>query len=85
LNFSALAYYNLGLTVGPVVDQLKATGLLTPEQQQQVAALTSNRAPTLVYAYGEPQRILVGSRGGITGLGLNAFALPALFSSGLRQ
>jgi hypothetical protein len=85
LNFSALTYYNLGATVGPIVDQLKSTGLLTPDQQQQVTALTSNRAPTLVYAYGEPQRILVGSRGGITGLGLNAFTLPALFSSGLRQ
>jgi hypothetical protein len=85
LNFSALTYYNLGATVGPIVDQLNAAGLLTPDQQQQVAALTANRAPTLVYAYGEPQRILVGSRGGITGLGLNAFTLPALFSSGLRQ
>ncbi len=85
LNFSALTYYNLGKTVGPIADQLNATGLLTPDQQQQVAALTSNRAPTLVYAYGEPQRILVGSRGGITGLGLNAFTLPALFGSGLRQ
>jgi len=85
LNFSALAYYNLGPAVGPIIDQLKASGLMSPEQQQQVAALTGNRAPTLVYAYGEPQRILVGSRGGITGMGLNAFALPALLGPGLKQ
>jgi FecR protein len=85
LDFSALAYYNLGTTVGPVADQLKASGLLTPEQQQQIAAATSNRQPTLVYAYGESDRILVGNRSSFAGLGLNAFSLRAIAGTGLRQ
>ena len=73
-DFSALAYYNLGSAVGPIVDQLTATGLLTPELQKQVSALTSNRKPTLVYAYGSTDQILVGSRNSITGLGLDALS-----------
>jgi len=73
-DFSALAYYNLGSAVGPIVDQLTATGLLTPELQKQVSALTSNRKPTLVYAYGSPDQILVGSRNSVTGLGLDALS-----------
>jgi len=73
-DFSALAYYNLGSAVGPIVDQLTATGLLTPEQQKQVSALTSNRKPTLVYAYGSVDQILVGSRNSIAGLGLDALS-----------
>ena len=73
-DFSALAYYNLGSAVGPIVDQLTATGLLTPELQKQVSALTSNRKPTLVYAYGSVDQILVGSRNSIAGLGLDALS-----------
>jgi len=73
-DFSALAYYNLGSAVGPIVDQLMATGLLTPELQKQVSALTSNRKPTLVYAYGSLDQILIGSRNSVTGLGLDALS-----------
>jgi len=71
LNFSALLYYNLGSAVGPLVDQLKSSGLMTPEQQQSAALLTENREPVLIYAYGEPDRILVASRSGFFGLGLD--------------
>ena len=74
VDFSALAYYNLGSAVGPIVDQLNASGLLTPEQQKQISALTANRQPTLVYAYGSPDQILVGSRNSIAGLGLDALS-----------
>jgi hypothetical protein len=74
VDFSALAYYNLGTAVGPIVDQLNASGLLTPEQQKQISALTANRQPTLVYAYGSPDQILVGSRNSIAGLGLDALS-----------
>ena len=73
-DFSALAYYNLGSAVGPIVDQLMATGLLTPELQKQVSALTLNRKPTLVYAYGSLDQILIGSRNSVTGLGLDALS-----------
>ena len=86
-NFSALLYYNAGSTLAPVVDQLKSGGLMTPEQEKSAALLTSNREPGLVYAYGEPDRIVVASRGGFFGLGLDtlvglnakgAAALPQL-------
>jgi hypothetical protein len=80
-NFSAVAYYNLGSAVGPIVDQLNATGLLTTEQQKQISALTANRAPTLVYAYGSPDQILVGSRNSIAGMGLDALSSLGLGSA----
>ena len=80
-NFSAVAYYNLGSAVGPIVDQLNATGLLTPEQQKQISALTANRAPTLVYAYGSPDQILVGSRNSVAGMGLDALSSLGLGSA----
>jgi hypothetical protein len=73
-DFSAVAYYNLGSAVGPIVDQLNASGLLTADQQKQVASLTANRAPTLVYVYGSTNQILVGSRNSIAGMGLDALS-----------
>ncbi len=73
-DFSAVAYYNLGSAVGPIVDQLNASGLLTPDQQKQISALTANRQPTLVYAYGSDDQILVGSRNSLAGLGLDALS-----------
>jgi hypothetical protein len=80
-NFSAVAYYNLGSAVGPIVDQLNASGLLTPEQQKQISTLTANRAPTLVYAYGSTDQILVGSRNSIPGMGLDALSSLGLGSA----
>ena len=80
-DFSAVAYYNLGSAVGPIVDQLNSSGLLTPDQQKQISALTANRAPTLVYAYGSPDQILVGSRNSIAGLGLDALSSLGLGSA----
>jgi hypothetical protein len=83
-NFSAILYYNMGSMVGPVVDQLKASGLMTPDQQKSAGMLTSNREPGLIYAYGEPDRIVVASRSGFFGLnldtllGLNAKGAAAL-------
>ncbi len=90
VNFSALLYYNMGAQIGPVADQLKSSGLMTPAQQQSMAALTANREPGLIYAYGEPDRIVVASRSGFFGLGLDtlvglnakgAGALPQLLPS----
>lgn len=86
-NFSALLYYNVGSNVGPIIDQLKSGGLMTPQQQKSIALLDSNREPGLIYAYGEPDHITVASRGSFFGLGLDslvglnakgAAALPAL-------
>lgn len=73
-NFSAIFYYNLGSAVAPLVDQLKTSGLLAPEQEAAIASLTANREPSLIYVYGERERIVVGSRSGLLGLGLQAMA-----------
>ena len=81
VDFSAIAYYNLASTVGPIVDQLNASGLLTPDQQKQISAITANRQPTLVYAYGSPDQILVGSRNSIAGLGVDALSSLGLGSA----
>lgn len=71
VNFSALLYYNAGVQLGPVVDQLRNSGLVNPAQQKSLAQLTANREPGLIYAYAEPDRIMVASRSGFFGLGLD--------------
>ena len=69
-NFSAIFYHNLGPVVGPLVDQIKAVGTLTAQQQKSVATLQANTAPGLIYAYGEPDRIVVASDTGFMGFDL---------------
>lgn len=69
-NFSAIFYHNIGPVIGPIADQLKASGSLTPQQQQSINALTANSAPGLIYAYGESDRIVVASNTGFMGLDL---------------
>jgi len=63
-NFSGIFYHNLGPLMGTFMEGTKAAGTLTPEQQQSIATLQANTAPGLIYAYGEPQRIVVASNGG---------------------
>lgn len=91
VNFSGLVYYNMGSTVGPIIDQLKKGGLMTPDQQKSAALIDSNREPGLIYAYGEPDRISVGVSGSSFGLGLDTLlglnakgmgALPQLLPLG---
>jgi len=69
-NFSAIFYHNIGPVLGPLAEQLKASGALTPQQRQSVDALTANSAPGLIYAYGEPDRIVVASNTGFMGFDL---------------
>ena len=69
-NFSAIFYHNIGPVVGPVAEQLKSSGALTPQQRQSIDALTANSAPGLIYAYGEPDRIVVASNTGFMGFDL---------------
>jgi hypothetical protein len=69
-NFSAIFYHNLGPVVGPIAEQLKSTGALTSAQRQSIDALTANSAPGLIYAYGEPDRIVVASNTGFMGFDL---------------
>lgn len=70
--FSGLFYYNLGVTIGPVVDQLKATGMLAPDQQEPLQVFTANRAPGLVYVYASPDNLRAGSQSPLFPIGLQA-------------
>ena len=89
-NFSAIFYHNIGPVVGPLVDQIKAVGTLTQQQQQSIAALQANTAPGLIYAYGEPERIVVASGTGFMGFDLGTLMtlghggpfLPQMFLGG---
>jgi hypothetical protein len=89
-NFSAIFYHNIGPIVGPLVDQIKTVGTLTAQQQQSIALLQANTAPGLIYAYGEPQRIVVASNTGFMGFDLGTLMtlghggpfLPEMFLGG---
>jgi hypothetical protein len=70
--FSGLMFYNFGSTLGPIVDQLKSTGMLTEQTQAQADTLMKNRTPSLIYVYGESDRIQVGSRSALFQMGLQA-------------
>lgn len=69
-NFSAVFYHNIGPVVGPIAQQLKSSGTLTQQQRQSIDALNANSAPGLIYAYGEPDRIVVASNSGFMGFDL---------------
>src|SRR5208337_4536227 len=66
------------------------SGALTRQQQQSVDALTANSAPGLIYAYGEPDRIVVATNTGFMGfdlgtlltMGNNGPFLPQMFLGG---
>ena len=89
-NFSAIFYHNIGPVVGPLAAQLKSSGALTRQQQQSVDALTAYSAPGMIYAYGEPDRIVVASNTGFMGfdlgtlltMGHNGPFLPQMFLGG---
>ena len=69
-NFSAIFYHNIGPVVGPIAEQLRANVALTLQQRQSIDSLTANSAPGLIYAYGEPDRIVVASNTGFMGFDL---------------
>ena len=69
-NFSGIFYHNIGPVIGPVAEQLRSSGALTPQQRRSIDALTANSAPGMIYAYGEPSRIVVASNTGFMGFDL---------------
>lgn len=69
-NFSAIFYHNIGPIVGPLVEQIKAVGTLTAQQQKSIATLQANTTPGLIYVYGERERIVVASDTGFMGFDL---------------
>jgi hypothetical protein len=91
-NFSAILYQNFAAVVGPLAGRLSATGALTPDQQKTIDTLKANAAPTLIYAYGQPDRIEVASTGSFFGVNLDAlagsggpFQIPSVLEKTLRM
>jgi hypothetical protein len=86
-NFSALVYQNLGPVLNSLAGGLQA---VAPGQQDTIAALKANAAPSLVYAYGQPDRIELASSGSFFGFNLDSvggaggpFQVPALLEKAL--
>lgn len=87
-NFSAIVYQNLGSVLGSIAGGLQA---VAPDQKQAIAALRANAAPSLVYAYGQPDRIELASTGSFFGFNLDSlggaggpFQVPALLEKALH-
>jgi FecR protein/Putative zinc-finger len=86
-NFSGIFYHNIGPVVAPVAQQLRSSGMMTAQQRQAIDALVANSAPGMIYAYGEPDRIVVASNTGFMGfdlgtlltMGHNGPFLPQMF------
>lgn len=71
-NFSAVFYQNLGAVVGPLAGELESSPALTPAQRQSIQQLTSNSAPSVICAYGEPNQIVIAGTGSVFGVGLES-------------
>jgi hypothetical protein len=84
-NFSGIVYHDLSGAVGAVVDKLKSVNALGPGQKQSIDILQANSAPGLIYAYGEPNRIIVSANGGLFGLNINTLALPAILQQAMPK
>jgi len=82
-NFSGIIYHDLGSAINGVVDTLKSVNALDAAQKESIAALQANSAPGLIYAYGEPDRIVLSSNGSLFGFNLNTLALPAVVQQAL--
>jgi hypothetical protein len=70
-NFSAILYQNLGPIFGSLASGLNA---VAPDQKKAIAVLKANSAPSLIYAYGEPQQIELASTGSFFGFNLDTLA-----------
>jgi hypothetical protein len=77
-NFSAIVYGNTEPMLKPLVGQLGSLQVLTPEQKTAIESLTNNAGPGLIYAYGEPERIVLASSGNTFGLDLGTLAIPQI-------
>jgi ferric-dicitrate binding protein FerR (iron transport regulator) len=88
-NFSAILYQNLGPVLNSLAGGLSA---VAPGQQKLIAALQANAAPSLIYAYGEPEQIELASTGSFFGFNLDSlaggggpFQVPGVLEKVLRQ
>ena len=63
INFSALAYQNIGVAFGPILESLSKGQPITLDQRRSLGSLSSEMKPTLIAAYAEEDRIVVTSNG----------------------
>jgi len=99
VNFSAVVYQNLGTTLAPLAGLLDAFGPAGvpsgPGRQNPLQDL-GNLKPSLIAAYGEPDRITIASNGNVLGksvtdllsgnlLGIAGSALPFSQLQGTRR
>ncbi|MCP3964100.1 MAG: hypothetical protein GY719_40235 [bacterium] len=84
-NFSALVYQDLSGVMGAVAERL-ANGQLSDEQRQSLEAMQAESAPTLGYAYGEEDSILVAASSENDMLsGMMLYMLGMKNPAGIRQ
>lgn len=72
-NFSAVLYHDLGGALGPIAEQLKATGYGTAEFQKGLDQVKEMKA-TVVGIYGESGKITASSAGSLFGMNLSMLA-----------
>ena len=83
-SFSGLIYHNVGPLIGPIADQLKSLNAVTPQQRASIDALRANNAPGLIFAYGEPNRIVISGTGPLFGLSLESLAVPNIIANAVH-
>lgn len=69
---SALLYVNLNHSLVPLINTLTSGPAVNPGTRQAIQNVLRSGHPSLVCAYGEPDRIALASTGGFIRLGLNA-------------
>ena len=74
-NFSAIAYQNLGKVVESI------TAEMNPKQAEALRTIAQNADPTLVCAYGNPDNILLASKGKLFGLDFNTMAIAKILGT----
>jgi len=84
-SFSGVIYHNIGPLLGPIADQLKSLNVMTPAQRQAIEMLKGNSGPGLIYAYGEPDRIVISGKGALFGIGLDSLAVPDIIAHTIHQ
>jgi hypothetical protein len=70
MNFSALIYQNLGSTLAPIAGLLGSFVPAGNAAQSRMLQNLGNMKPTLIAAYGEPDRISVATSGDLMGMSL---------------
>jgi hypothetical protein len=93
VNMSGVIYYNMGPSLRGVLDALKSSGAVPPNQQDAIAKLATNQEAVLIALYAEENQISVASSSGFFGFGLEnllaagsgAPVLPSILGSVMRQ